>query len=62
VKLRTIVVFGAGYVLGSRAGHERYKQIVEVARRLGQRLEERRSTLAAQAGGSSSDTSDPGSV
>jgi hypothetical protein len=61
VKLRTIVVFGAGYVLGSRAGHERYTQIVEVARRLAHRLEERRSTLAAQAGGST-DTRDPGSV
>ncbi|MDP9801048.1 putative membrane protein [Arcanobacterium wilhelmae] len=25
--LRTALVFGAGYVLGTRAGHERYEQI-----------------------------------
>jgi hypothetical protein len=61
VKLRTIAVFGAGYVLGSRAGRERYTQIVEVAQRLAQRLEERRSTLSAQSGGSAA-SHDPGSV
>lgn len=30
-KLKMLVAFGAGYVLGSRAGRERYDQIVEKA-------------------------------
>jgi hypothetical protein len=43
VKLTTIAVFGIGYVLGSRAGRERYEQIVEATREAGKRLDERRS-------------------
>jgi len=31
VKLTTVAVFGVGYVLGSRAGRERYQQILELA-------------------------------
>lgn len=41
MKLTTMAVFGAGYVLGARAGRERYAQIVEVAQRTAKRLEER---------------------
>lgn len=33
IKPRFIVGFAAGYVLGSRAGRERYEQIVDGARR-----------------------------
>ena len=32
-------VFGAGYVLGSRAGRERYAQIVAMTRRASQRID-----------------------
>ena len=31
VKLTTVAVFGVGYVLGTRAGRERYEQILELA-------------------------------
>lgn len=34
-------VFGLGYVLGSRAGRERYAQIMAVTRKASQRLDER---------------------
>ena len=30
-KLTLLVAFGAGYVLGARAGHDRYEQITERA-------------------------------
>ena len=62
MKLSRIAIFGVGYVLGTRAGHERYEQIVQAAQRASQRLEdyfdggrqsERRST-------STDDTSDGG--
>jgi hypothetical protein len=33
VKLSTIAMFGAGYVLGTRAGRERYDQIRQAAQR-----------------------------
>lgn len=33
MKLSNLVYAGAGYVLGARAGQERYEQIVRVARR-----------------------------
>jgi hypothetical protein len=39
VKLTRIAAFAAGYVLGSRAGRERYEQIVAAARKASQRLE-----------------------
>ncbi|MGV9181766.1 hypothetical protein [Arcanobacterium canis] len=32
--LRTVFVFGAGYVLGTRAGHERYEQIKKGAHKV----------------------------
>jgi len=31
VRLTTVAVFGVGYVLGTRAGRERYQQILELA-------------------------------
>ena len=31
MKLTTVAVFGAGYLLGTRAGRERYEQILELA-------------------------------
>ena len=34
MKLTTVAMFGAGYVLGTRAGRERYEQLRELARRL----------------------------
>ena len=40
MKLATLAVFAAGYVLGARAGRERYAQIVDVVERASRRLEE----------------------
>ncbi len=48
MKVRSLVLFGAGYVLGSRAGQERYAQIVELAGKAAQRLRE--TDFAANAG------------
>jgi hypothetical protein len=39
VKLTRIAAFAAGYVLGSKAGRERYEQIVAAARKAAARLE-----------------------
>jgi hypothetical protein len=36
--MRSIVLFGAGYVLGTRAGRERYAQITAAAERAVKRL------------------------
>jgi hypothetical protein len=38
MKLGSLVVFGIGDVLGSRAGRERYGQIVEVAHKAAERV------------------------
>lgn len=43
MKLSAVVLFGAGYVVGTRAGRERYDQIVALARTMADRLEERTS-------------------
>ena len=40
MRLTTLLMFGAGYVLGTKAGRERYAQIVTAADRASQRLEE----------------------
>ena len=40
MRLATAAVFAAGYLLGTRAGHERYDQIVAVAERASRRLED----------------------
>ena len=39
MKLTALAVFGAGYVLGSRAGRERYDQIRELARTAAEKFE-----------------------
>lgn len=39
MKLRSLAVFGVGYLLGTRAGRERYGQIVEAAQGASKRLE-----------------------
>jgi len=38
--LSTLIVFEAGNVLGSKAGRERYNQIVEIAQEAARRLDE----------------------
>lgn len=40
MKLRTMMVFLGGYVLGTKAGRERYEQLAIAARLAGRRLEE----------------------
>lgn len=40
MKLVTMSVFAAGYVLGTKAGRERYDQLVVAARTVGRRLED----------------------
>ena len=42
MKLRSLAVFGVGYVLGAKAGRERYVQIVEAVQAASQRLDEAR--------------------
>lgn len=42
MKLRSLAVFGAGYVLGAKAGRERYVQIVEAIQTASQRFDEAR--------------------
>jgi hypothetical protein len=39
VKLTTVAIFAAGYVLGARAGQERYAQIVGAVERTSRRLD-----------------------
>jgi hypothetical protein len=39
--LRWALVFGIGYVLGTKAGEERYAQIREFAEQVASKLEER---------------------
>jgi hypothetical protein len=39
MKIATLTVFGAGYVLGTKAGRQRYEQIVELTRRATQGLD-----------------------
>lgn len=38
MKLTTVAVFGVGYLLGTRAGRERYEQILELAHSAGGRF------------------------
>ena len=42
MKLRSLAVFGVGYVLGAKAGRERYVQIVEAVQSASQRFDEAR--------------------
>jgi hypothetical protein len=45
-----LVVFGVGYVLGTRAGRERYEQIVAAAQNASKRLEDYSSKLECVSG------------
>jgi len=47
VTVTKVAIFAAGYFLGAKAGRERYAQILEVAARASQRLEELSSRGAA---------------
>jgi hypothetical protein len=47
VTLTKVAIFAAGYLFGAKAGHDRYVQIVEIAARASQRLEELSSRGAA---------------
>ena len=49
MRLTTVVMFGAGYVMGTKAGRERYAQIVTVAENASKRLEEYSSRTQADA-------------
>lgn len=40
MKLATAAVFATGYLLGTRAGRERYEQMVAIAERASRRLED----------------------
>jgi hypothetical protein len=40
VRLARIAIFAAGYVVGARAGRERYAQIIDGMARASQKLEE----------------------
>jgi hypothetical protein len=48
VTLTKVAIFAAGYFFGAKAGRERHAQIVEVAARASQRLEELSSRGAAR--------------
>jgi hypothetical protein len=39
LRLRSLLAFGVGYVLGSRAGRERYEQLLAAAKRASRRLD-----------------------
>ena len=39
MKITTVAIFGVGYVLGTKAGRERYAQIVAASRKASERLE-----------------------
>ena len=39
MKLTSVALFAAGYVVGARAGRERYAQIVSIMERTSQRLD-----------------------
>ena len=39
MKVVTLAAFGAGFVLGARAGRERYEQLVGLARRASENLD-----------------------
>ena len=40
MKLTSVAVFAAGYVIGSKAGHERYAQIIDAMAKASHRLEQ----------------------
>jgi len=46
--LRAAMIFGAGYVLGTKAGRERYAQIREFAQAAASKLEEKGREISAE--------------
>jgi len=42
VRITSLLMLGVGYVLGSRAGRERYDELAEFVHRASQRLEQQR--------------------
>jgi hypothetical protein len=59
MKLMTVAIFGIGYVLGAKAGRERYEQIRRLAHNASESFDasaarQRLEVLAAQLGGYSS--------
>lgn len=50
MKLRNVAMFGVGYVLGTRAGRERYEQIVAAAQNASKRLEDYSGKLESVSG------------
>lgn len=40
VKLTSVAIFAAGYIIGAKAGRERYAQVIHVLERTSQRLDE----------------------
>jgi hypothetical protein len=61
MKLVAVTMFGIGYVLGTKAGRERYEQIRRLARNASESFDasgarQRLEALAAQLDGSSSGT------
>lgn len=61
MKLTTLAAFGVGYVVGTRAGRERYAEIVAVAQRASRRLDEYSARHRADAQESTVDAPDRGS-
>jgi hypothetical protein len=59
VTLAKVAIFAVGYLVGAKAGRERYEQIVEVAGRASQRLEEFSSRQAAAGHDGGSGRPDP---
>jgi hypothetical protein len=49
MKLRSLALFGVGYVLGTKAGRERYAQMVDAAKKTAQRFDELRRQRAKPA-------------
>lgn len=46
MKLGTMIAFGVGYVLGSKAGRERYEEIRVAARKAGEKASGKLDTYA----------------
>lgn len=59
--LSKLIVFGAGYVLGTKAGRERYNQIAAIAQEAARRLDGygARSQVSARSSWNSSRTGAP---
>jgi hypothetical protein len=62
--LSKLIVFGAGYVLGTKAGRDRYNQIAAIAREAARRLDgyAARNAVSARSSWSSSPTAGSRSV